>query len=82
MKKFLVLSVLCSLIACSSSSATKEDKPEEQQPKNVYRNPVIDYSLPDPSVIEEMMDTTICMPPRTYAICRFTVPRTWWIGSM
>lgn len=52
MKKFLVLSVLCSLIACSSSSATKEDKPEEQQPKNVYRNPVIDYSLPDPSVIE------------------------------
>lgn len=30
----------------------KEDKPEEQQPKNVYRNPVIDYSLPDPSVIE------------------------------
>lgn len=53
MKKFLVLSVLCSLIACSSSSATKEDKPEEQQPKNVYRNPVIDYSLPDPSVIEQ-----------------------------
>ena len=55
MKKFLVLSVLCCLIACSSSSATKEDKPGEQpneQPKNVYRNPVINYSLPDPSVIK------------------------------
>lgn len=55
MKKFLVLSVLCCLIACSSSSAAKEDKPGEQpgeQPKNVYRNPVINYSLPDPSVIE------------------------------
>ena len=82
MKKFLVLSVLCSLIACSSSSATKEDKPEEQQPKNVYRNPVIDYSLPDPSVIEGDDGYYYLYATETYAICRFTVPRTWWIGSM
>lgn len=51
MKKLLVLSVLCSLVSCSSASTTKESGPEEQ-PKNVYRNPVIDYSLPDPSIIK------------------------------
>ena len=50
MKKLLVLSVLFSLTACSSSAAT-EDKPQEK-PKNVYQNPVINYSLPDPSIIE------------------------------
>lgn len=50
-KKLLALSVMCCLAACSSSSATNEDNPEKQ-PKNVYRNPVIDYSLPDPSVIK------------------------------
>lgn len=51
MKKLLVLSVLCSLVACSSSTLAKEDNKEEQ-PKNVYRNPVINYSLPDPSIIK------------------------------
>ena len=38
------------LTACSSSSSKVEDDPEDQ-PKNVYHNPVINYSLPDPSVI-------------------------------
>jgi arabinan endo-1,5-alpha-L-arabinosidase len=28
-----------------------------------------------------MTDTTICMPPRTYAICRFTVPGTAYEGT-
>ncbi|ADV42673.1 family 43 glycosylhydrolase [Bacteroides helcogenes] len=51
MKKLLVLSVLCSLVACSSSTLAKEDNKEEQT-KNVYRNPVINYSLPDPSIIK------------------------------
>lgn len=51
MKKQILMFALCCLTACSSSSATKENEPEEQ-PKNVYRNPVINYSLPDPSVIK------------------------------
>ena len=51
MKIFFELCLLCSLTACSSSTSAKEEKPAEQ-PKNVYRNPVIDYSLPDPSVIK------------------------------
>ena len=46
-----MLSILFCLSACSSSTSAKEDKPEEQ-PKNVYRNPVINYSLPDPTVIK------------------------------
>ena len=50
MKKLLVLSLLFSLAACSSSAAT-DDTPEEK-PRNVYQNPVINYSLPDPSVID------------------------------
>lgn len=50
MKKLLVLSLLFSLTACSSSAAI-EDKPGEK-PKNVYQNPVINYSLPDPSIID------------------------------
>ena len=50
MKKLLIISALCCLTACSSSSSKVEDDPENQ-PKNVYHNPVINYSLPDPSVI-------------------------------
>lgn len=50
MKKLLIISALCCLTACSSSSSKVEDDPEDQ-PKNVYYNPVINYSLPDPSVI-------------------------------
>lgn len=50
MKKLLVLSLLFSLTACSSSAAT-DDKPGEK-PGNVYQNPVINYSLPDPSIID------------------------------
>ena len=51
MKKLLIISALCCLTACSSSSSKVEDDPEDQ-PKNVYYNPVINYSLPDPSVIK------------------------------
>lgn len=51
MKKILALSACCCLAACgSSSSIGKVDAVKEKQEK-VYRNPVIDYSLPDPSVI-------------------------------
>ena len=50
MKKLFIISALCCLTACSSSSSKTEDDPENQ-PKNVYHNPVINYSLPDPSVI-------------------------------
>ena len=50
MKKLLIISALCCLTACSSSSSKVEDDPEDH-PKNVYHNPVINYSLPDPSVI-------------------------------
>lgn len=51
MKKLFIISALCCLAACSSSSSKTEDDPENQ-PKNVYHNPVINYSLPDPSVIK------------------------------
>ena len=51
MKKLLMLSVMSCLLACSSSTSAKEENPEEQ-PKNVYHNPVVNYSLPDPSVIK------------------------------
>lgn len=51
MKKFFIISALCCLTACSSSSSKAEDDPVDQ-PKNVYYNPVINYSLPDPSVIK------------------------------
>ena len=50
MKKFLVLSISCALMACSSS-VKKESLPNEQS-KSTYHNPVVDYSLPDPSVIK------------------------------
>ncbi|MDR1742651.1 MAG: family 43 glycosylhydrolase [Dysgonamonadaceae bacterium] len=51
MKKALALLALYCLTACSSSSPTKEDH-QDKEPKNTYRNPVINYSLPDPSVIK------------------------------
>ena len=51
MKKFFIISALCCLTACSSSSSKAEDDPVDQ-PKNVYYNPVINYSLPDPSIIK------------------------------
>ena len=51
MKILFAISVLCFLAACSSSSSKKGDNPE-QQSGNVYHNPVINYSLPDPSVIK------------------------------
>lgn len=50
MKKFLVLFISCALMACSPS-VKKENRPDEK-PKNVYHNPVVDCSLPDPSVIK------------------------------
>lgn len=51
MKKFFIISALCCLTVCFSSSSKTEDDPVDQ-PKNVYYNPVINYSLPDPSVIK------------------------------
>lgn len=51
MKKLFMLAALFCLAACSSSSSAKEENPAEQ-PKNVYRNPVVNYSLPDPTVIK------------------------------
>lgn len=51
MKKLIMLAALFCLAACSSSSSAKEENPEEK-PKNVYRNPVVNYSLPDPTVIK------------------------------
>ena len=47
MKKFFIISALCCLTVCFSSSSKTEDDPVDQ-PKNVYYNPVINYSLPDP----------------------------------
>lgn len=51
MKKIFLISILCSLVACSSSTK-QNDKESEEQSKDVYHNPIINYSLPDPSIIE------------------------------
>lgn len=54
MRNLFLLSGLCLLSACSSCSTSDDDKqaPAPEPAKQVYRNPVIDYSLPDPTVIK------------------------------
>lgn len=39
------------MMACGSSSASEDGGKEVAEPDNVYHNPVIDNSLPDPSVM-------------------------------
>lgn len=51
MKHLFIVSALCCLTACASSPSNGEEKPKEQ-PEKVYSNPVVNYSLPDPSVIQ------------------------------
>lgn len=51
MKRIFIISALCCLAACSSSSSGKGEK-SEGQVENVYCNPVVNYSLPDPSIIK------------------------------
>ena len=50
MRKNLILSICFCLVSCSSSSA-QEEMPDGDK-TSYYRNPVIDYSLPDPTIIE------------------------------
>ena len=50
MRKNLILSICFCLVSCSSSSA-QEEIPDGDK-TSYYRNPVIDYSLPDPTIIE------------------------------
>lgn len=47
--------------------------------KSTYRNPVIDYSLPDPTIIKAD-DGYFCMQPKISAIRRSIVHATWWTG--
>lgn len=49
MKHITLFSLVCCLASCSSSGS-KETASEP--PENTYANPVIDYSLPDPTVIK------------------------------
>lgn len=49
MKHIALISLACCLAACSSSGP-KEVEPEVTE--ETYANPVIDYSLPDPTVIQ------------------------------
>ena len=51
MKKLIFLSLLGGMIGCAASSSLK-NKTEDSNSAKVYRNPVIDKSLPDPSVIK------------------------------
>ena len=52
MKKELLLLALCGFAACSSSGSKDEDNGGNTGEKaETYQNPVIAYSLPDPSVI-------------------------------
>lgn len=48
-KDLLLLACFC-LTSCSPSSAQDENKPDENG--DYYHNPVINYSLPDPSVVK------------------------------
>lgn len=48
MKSAFLLLALCSLAACSSTG----NKNPEQTKKQLYTNPVVMYSLPDPSVMQ------------------------------
>lgn len=50
MRKKLILSICFCLVSCSSSSA-QEEIPDGDK-TSYYWNPVIDYSLPDPTIIE------------------------------
>ena len=49
MRKNLILSICFCLVSCSSSSAQEEISDGDKT--SYYWNPVIDYSLPDPSII-------------------------------
>lgn len=49
-KRFIPFFFACCSLSCASSPAIDEKVTEEQQ-QDKYRNPVIDYSLPDPSVV-------------------------------
>lgn len=51
MVRFLFLLISCCLVGCSSGSTSSTTKEKETE-KNMYSNPVVDYSLPDPSVIK------------------------------
>ena len=50
MRKNLILSICFCLVSCSSSSAQEEISDGDKT--SYYWNPVIDYSLPDPTIIE------------------------------
>lgn len=49
-KAILILVALLSMSSCSSSQKVDENTPEES--KDMYKNPVIDYSLPDPTIVQ------------------------------
>ena len=53
-----------------------------QGPVKNYQNPVVNYSLPDPSVIKGKMVIITCMPPKISETCLSIVQKTWWSGSM
>ena len=49
-KAIFILVALLSMSSCSSSQKVDENTPEES--KDMYKNPVIDYSLPDPTIVQ------------------------------
>lgn len=73
MRKNLILSICFCLVSCSSSSA-QEEIPDGDK-TSYYWNPVIDYSLPDPTIIEGGDGYYYCMQPKIFVICRSIVPR-------
>lgn len=53
MKKEFLLLALCGLATCSSTSNKGNQQADGRQPiDEVYKNPVINYSLPDPTIIK------------------------------
>lgn len=51
-------------------------------PAKTYKNPVVNYSLPDPSVIKGDDGYFYCMQRKISGICRFIALRIWSVGSL
>ena len=51
-------------------------------PVKKYKNPVVNYSLPDPSGIRAEDGYFTCMQQKIFVICRSIVRKIWLIGNL
>ena len=52
MKRFVLFSLLCGWLASAWALPVEEEKASSDSSEKVYRNPVIEQSLPDPTVLQ------------------------------